>query len=224
MPPDSNPSKYFTPILRYLWDHIVSPVVNCLTQLGVHEKSRVWWCPTSMLCSLPLHAAGPYRPKQKNLPDIYISSYIPTLSSLIRARSNTTGQAVVPNVLVVGQPGATLLNVQAEIDNIQQLGDFVDVMTGAQANRKTVLHGLQSHSWAHFACHGHLGDKDQPFLASFELHGGNRLTLLDLIQAQLPGAELAFLSACHSAAGDVITPDETIHLQQLFSFVVFAVW
>jgi len=71
--------------------------------------------------------------------------------------------------------------------------------------------------------HGHLGDKDQPFLASLSFTVES-LTLLDLIQARLPGAELAFLSGIHSAAGDGITPDETIHWRQLFSFVVFAVW
>jgi len=65
------------------------------------------------------------------------------------------------------------------------------------------------------------GDKDQPFLASLRLHSGNRLTLLDLIQARLPGAELAFLSACHSAAGDGITPDETIHLAAALQFCGF---
>jgi hypothetical protein len=39
-------------------------------------------------------------------------------------------------------------------------------------------------------------------------HG--RLSLLDLIKARLPSAELAFLSAYHSAAGDLSTPDGTI--------------
>jgi tetratricopeptide (TPR) repeat protein/CHAT domain-containing protein len=214
-------SKDIPPILRALWNDIVSPVVDRLAELGVPEKSRVWWCPTSELCALPLHAAGPYRPQQKNLPDTYTSSYTTTLSALIRARSNTYGQSVVPNLLVVGQPSEELQNVQAEIDNVQQLGDFVDVLVGSEANRDKVLHGLQQHSWAHFACHGHLGDNTQPFRASFELHGGSSLTLLDLIQARLPNAELAFLSACHSAEGNLITPDETIHLAAALQFCGF---
>jgi CHAT domain-containing protein len=217
-------SKDISPILCVLWNDIASPVVDCLTEMGIPEKSRVWWCPTSELCALPLHAAGPYQPYQKNLPDIYISSYITTLSALIRARSNTFGQSVVPKLLVIGQPGEALRalpHVQAEIDDVQQLGEFVDVLVGPEANREEVLHGLQQHSWAHFACHGHLGDNTQPFHASFELHGGSSLTLLDLIQARLPNAELAFLSACHSAEGGLITPDETIHLAAALQFCGF---
>ena len=219
-PDVTDPGKLFIPILRDLWDDIVSPVCDRLAQLGVPQKSRVWWCPTSELCALPLHAAGPYQSGKRNLPDIYTSSYIPTLSSLIRARSNMIEQPITPKLLFIGQPNE-LPKVQEEIDHVRQLGEFVDVVVGTDASRDTVLHGLQHHSWAHFACHGHLGDKSQPFQASFELDGGSRLTLLDLIQARLPNAELAFLSACHSAAGDVSTPDERIHLASALQFCGF---
>jgi CHAT domain-containing protein len=42
------------------------------------------------------------------------------------------------------------------------------------------------------------------------------------MQAQLPNAELAFLSACHSAAGDLSnTPDEVIHLASGMQFCGF---
>ena len=97
----------------------------------------------------------------------------------------------------------------------------MDVLVGAEANHDKVLCGLQQHSWAHFACHGHLGEITQPFRASFELHGGSSLTLLELIQAKLPNAELAFLSACHSAEGGFITPDEPIHLAAALQFCGF---
>ncbi|KDR67694.1 hypothetical protein GALMADRAFT_257969 [Galerina marginata CBS 339.88] len=213
-------SKEFVPILRKLWNDIVLPVVSCLTKLGVQEKSRIWWCPTSELCALPLHAAGPYRPNERNLPDLYISSYTPTLSALIRARSDPISQAIPPKLVVVGQPAEDLPNIQHEIGIIQQLANSVDVFTGARANRKTVLRVLQHHSWAHFACHGHLGDKDKPFHASFQLHGGH-LTLLVLMHARLPNAELAFLSACHSVASDLLTPNETIHLAAALQFCGF---
>ena len=109
------------------------------------------------------------------------------------------GQSTVPKLLVIGQSDTesdteSPTNIQDEINNIQQFGDFVDVLVGANANREAVLHGLQQHSWVHFACHGHLGDNFQPFHASFQLHDENRLTLLDLIQARLPNAEFAFLA------------------------------
>ena len=218
-------STLILPILRDLWNDIVSPVCNHLRQLGVPQESHIWWCPTSKLCALPLHAAGLYESRKQNfnLPDIYISSYTPTLSALISARSNTViGQSMVPKLLVIGQPDMeSLPNVQDEINDIQQFGDFVDVLVGANASHEAVLHGLQQHSWAHFACHGHLGDNSQPFHASFELHNENHLTLLDLIQARLPNAEFAFLASCHSAAGDPNTPDETIHLAAALQFCGF---
>jgi CHAT domain-containing protein len=221
-------STLILPILRDLWNDIVSPVCNCLSQLGIPQESRIWWCPTSKLCALPLHAAGLYESKKQNfnLPDIYTSSYTPTLSALISARSNTViGQSIVPKLLVIGQPDTeSLANVKDEINDIQQFGDFVDVMVGEDASPEAVIHGLQQHSWAHFACHGHLereGDYFQPFHASFKLHDENHLTLLDLIQARLPNAEFAFLASCHSAAGDSRTPDEAIHLAAAMQFCGF---
>jgi CHAT domain-containing protein len=162
----ANPSKIILPILRTLWCKIVEPVTNWLNKLGVPKNTRIWWCPTAELCALPLHAAGPYKPKQMNLPDIYISSYTPTLSALIKARSSAAHESVVPKpkLLVIGQPGKTLPNVEKEISQIQKVGGFVDVLIGADANCDTVIHGLQQHSWVHFACHGHLDN--QPFHSS----------------------------------------------------------
>ena len=220
----TNSSKLLLPILRDLWNHIVSPVCDSLTELAVPRRSRVWWCPTSELCALPLHAAGLYEPKKPNfnLHNICTFSYIPTLSALISARSNmVTGRPTFPKLLVIGQPSDELPMVQEEIDNVQELGDFVDVIVGKDASRDAVIHGLQQHSWVHFACHGHMGDDSQPFHASFELHDDDRLTLLDLMPVKLPNAEFAFLAACHTAAGDPDTPNETIHLAAALQFCGF---
>ena len=94
--------------------------------------------------------------------------------------------------------------------HIQRLLNDVDNLEGRDANHDTVLSGLRTHSWVHFACHGHLND--QPFHSSFQLHDHSRLELAKLIPAQSPDAELAFLSACRTAAGDVVsTLDEVVH-------------
>jgi CHAT domain-containing protein len=213
-------------ILRELWDLVVSPVVDQLTVLGVIENSRIWWCPTAELCALPLHAAGPYISGHKNLPDIYISSYTPSLSSLIRARSDLAGRLTGPKLLVMGQPNdhlklAQLPQVREEIRRIQSLDNSVNVLLGEQANRETILHCLQQYPWIHFACHGHRSPA-APFLSYFQLHDDERLTLVDLMQARLPNADLAFLSACHSASINVnSTPDEAIHLAAALQFCGF---
>ncbi|KAH9474305.1 hypothetical protein JR316_0012763 [Psilocybe cubensis] len=213
-------SRQIVTVLRRLWDLIVCPVVEQLNKLRVPYKSRIWWCPTDMLCALPIHAAGPYRPGQKNLPDIYLSSYTSTLSSLIRARENVVQSLQVPKLLVVGQPGPDLQSIQDEVDAIKMHGYQASILMGQEATPDIVLSALKEHSWAHLACHGNLGEYNQLFRTHFELSGG-KLTLLDLIRAKLPNAELAFLSACHSAAGGILTPDESIHLSAALQFCGF---
>lgn len=88
-------------VLRTLWELVVEPVVTKLAELGVGKKSRVWWCPTAELCALPIHAAGPYRPGQKGLPDFCLSSYISNLATLIVAQSNAGRTKASPSLLVV---------------------------------------------------------------------------------------------------------------------------
>ncbi|KAG2099134.1 CHAT domain-containing protein, partial [Suillus cothurnatus] len=47
------------------------------------------------------------------------------------------------------------------------------------------------------------------------------LTLLDIMERDIPHAEFAFLSACHTAVGDEETPDEVIHLAAGLQFSGF---
>ena len=48
------------------------------------------------------------------------------------------------------------------------------------------------------------------------------MTVMDILQSRLPNAEFAFLSACHSAAGDYVhTPDEVLHLAAAMQFCGF---
>ena len=80
------------------------------------------------------------------------------------------------------------------------------------ATPATVIDDFHHHQFVHFACHGTLEDR-KPFEAGFELHGGERLTLLEIVRAHLPTAEFAFLSACHTAeVTEGSTADEGLHL------------
>jgi hypothetical protein len=217
-------AKLILPILRSLWHNIAFPVRTQLVALEVPDKSRIWWCPTSQLCGLPLHAAGAYSPnvpKPNCIPDCYISSYTPSLSALIKARSGLVTTTTNPNLLVIAQPDdKSLPMVKEEIGHIRQLLNNANILEGQDANHVSVLSGLRTHSWVHFACHGHVDD--QPFHSSFELYDRSRLELVKLIPAQSPDAELAFLSACHTAAGDMVgTPDEVVHLAAALQFCGF---
>ncbi|KAG8875296.1 hypothetical protein FRB97_005239 [Tulasnella sp. 331] len=213
-------NRILTGILRDIWNMIVKPIVHHLENtLRIPRNSRIWWIPTSIAWSLPLRASGPFTPGERNMPDRYTSSYAPSLSSLLRARTGyqVTNDSSGPRMLLVAQRAAEgemqqLVSVDREVSLIQQLPTRISVVEGIGCTREAVLAGLKETCWAHFACHGKQ-HATEPFKPQFSLRGGDALlTLLDIIQNGLPYAELALLSACHSAEGDKANPDEIIHL------------
>ena len=89
-------------VLQELYELVGRPVIEELYKQRIPEQTRVWWCPTSVFCSLPLHAAGPVGPEdgaKRYSSDIYISSYTPTLSALIEARKGITDTLEQPSSL-----------------------------------------------------------------------------------------------------------------------------
>lgn len=74
-------------VLRELWRVIVNPVVDILRgeSIAVPLGSRIWWCSTAEASWLPIHAAGTFIAGERDLPNLFISSYTPTLGGLIRA-------------------------------------------------------------------------------------------------------------------------------------------
>ncbi|KAJ7281903.1 CHAT domain-containing protein [Mycena rebaudengoi] len=217
--------KYIIVILRSMWNDVVQPIVAQLLELEVPHNTRIWWCPTSFLCGLPLHAAGMYKPQEPHatLPNLYISSYTPTLSALIHARTDAPpeGEPAAVQLLVVGQAGADLPTVVEEIAEVKSLGAFVNALEGAAATPARVLPALQQHAYVHFACHA-AQHAEEPFQSAFKLHGGATLSVLDLVQTDSAHtADFAFLSACETATGDGATPDEAIHLAAAVQFAGF---
>ncbi|KAH9979698.1 CHAT domain-containing protein [Russula compacta] len=166
-------------VLKHLYDLVGHPVIQRLRELKIPEQSRVWWCPTSVFCSLPLHAMGPIPsngPTKLYFSDIYIPSYTPTLSALIESRKPSTQALDTPSMLLVVQPDARC----------------------RKATAISTLERLKHHRFAHISCHGIL-ETGKPFDAFFKLYEDTRLTLLDIVRSRLPTAEFAFLSACHTA-------------------------
>ncbi|KAH9976512.1 CHAT domain-containing protein [Russula compacta] len=202
-------------VLEKLYDLVGRPVIQRLRELNVPEQSRVWWCPTSVFCSLPLHAMGPIRSDGRTklyFSDIYITSYTPTLSALIESRKPNPQPLDKPSMLLVVQPDAQMPSALREMRLIQNVCPLVEtlVLEGATAN--ATLERLRKHRFAHISCHGKL-ETGKPFDAFFELHGGTRLTLLDVVRSRLPTAEFAFLSACHTAEiTEQSVADEGLHL------------
>ena len=215
-------------VLKGLYELVGEPVIKRLRLLGVPEQSRIWWCPTSVFCSLPLHAMGPIpssNTRKRYFSDLYITSYTPSLSALIESRKGSQRVFEKPSLLLVAQPDSSLPGVTGEIKVIQERALNARVaMAGLVSNEATpssVLEGLRGSQFAHFACHGVL-EAGKPFEASFKLHGGSRLTLLDIVQSRLPDAEFAFLSCCHAAeiTADSIS-DEALHLTAAMQYCGF---
>jgi tetratricopeptide (TPR) repeat protein len=212
-------------VLSDLYELVGILVIERLRKLEVPDKSRVWWCPTGAFCSLPLHAMGPIPSDDGELyfSDLYIPSYTPSLSALIESRKcgplSDASENLRPSILLVGQP-ETLPGAFGEITVIETTKTSVTTLISAMATPETVIEGLREHRFAHFVCHGLL-ETDKPFDASLELHKAN-LTLLAIVRSQLPAAEFAFLSACHTAElteGSVA--DEGLHLAAAMQYCGF---
>jgi CHAT domain-containing protein len=208
----------FRTLLRDLWDIVVRPVIAVLQDdLYLPKGSRIWWCPTGPASHLPLHAAGDYGKGGRCAPNIYISSYTTTLSSLIKARQTHRHPSylnVVPRLLVVGQPGIgeedKLFSVAEELQILKQRFPSVTILEGMAATRDAVITNISLYEWLHLTCHGHV-DLREPFKSRFSLADGT-LSLGEVLRNSLPQSRLAFLSACLSAAGNQERSDEALHL------------
>ncbi|KAG1775510.1 CHAT domain-containing protein [Suillus placidus] len=220
-------------LLRAVWDEIMLPVVNVLQQsLKLESLSRIWLCPTAAFTSIPLHAAHPFRTnadrsKEPCLEDLYICSYTPTLSALVRSRQMMK-KRVLPSFVTIGQgqpgkgKGKALLAVDSELELVRKLVPATansNTISGDAATRAGALEALQQNTWVHLACHGKQ-DPKQPYNSHFVMRDKS-LTLLDIMEKDIPHAEFAFLSACHTAVGDEETPDEVIHLAAGLQFSGF---
>ncbi|MGH4000925.1 MAG: CHAT domain-containing protein, partial [Pseudonocardiaceae bacterium] len=242
-------------ILGWLWDTVTGPVLASLGHTNPPTPDtawpRIWWCPTGPLTLLPLHAAGHHPRHQRpdnsastdTVPDRVISSYTPTLTALLRART-APDPIGPPRLLAIGMPttpGASdLPAVPAELDRVHTRYPITTRLQSPsheqnpppspadQPTTTRVLAELPQHAWVHLSCHGsqHVTD---PTESAFWLTDGP-LRITDLIEQHDPGPrELAFLSACRTAAGSPQIVDEAIHLaaaMQLLGYrhVIATLW
>ncbi|KAG1896758.1 CHAT domain-containing protein [Suillus fuscotomentosus] len=213
-------------MLRKLWNDVVDPVVQVLRESNVCPGSRIWWCPTAEFTLLPLHAAGPYERKKKNMSDIYISSYTPTLTTLIRARQQISRDASSQHFVAIGQGnpvnGRELKCVAPELaavaEHVTPVVSFTS-LEDASATVENALDALDHNQWLHLACHG-MPNQREPFDSSFAMRDGP-LMIKDIIRSNWQNSQFAFLSACHTTVGDEKSPDESIHLAAAMQFCGF---
>ncbi|HVV11952.1 CHAT domain-containing tetratricopeptide repeat protein [Amycolatopsis sp.] len=209
-------------VLKWLWDNITGPVLDALgyhgTPVGSEPWPRCWWAPGGYLSLLPLHAAGHHDDPAsgRTVLDRVVSSYTPTIRTLRHARQRRAAGVRPDRSLIVAMPATPglpeLRNVQTETELLS--GILPGPLALTEPERDRVLAELPRHQLAHFACHGSY-DAENPAGSRLLLrdHERNPLTVGDLTAVNLDGAQLAYLSACHTA----VNPserllDEAMHL------------
>ena len=222
----SMPSETLEEVLNQTWLLIGEPIAKELGLLRGSEgssKSRVWWCLTGSLSFLPIHASCPPTKTGIGMMDIVISSYTPTVSTLLRAQQRNKPKHPTFRMLAVGQSsiaGMTPLpGVTEEIAFIEKkLGAEALTLDESKATVDEVAAALPSCSWAHFACHG-VQNSDKPMDSGLVMWNHHLLTLSRLAQSSLGSPEFAFLSCCESAKGSKQFPNEAMHLAAGLQFI-----
>jgi CHAT domain-containing protein len=196
-------------------------------------RPRLHWCPTGRLALLPVHAAGIYDGPahlQVCCADYVVSSYTPTLTTLLRAQKAAKPlQKEFSHIVLVAEkePGEPHLQV---IDHVDVEVDIIAATVSSSCIHKldqlvgnTTISGtceaMQNANIVHLACHG-IQDSTDVLQSGFCL-GDGRMTISKLMQLKLDKAFLAFLSACETAKGDVDQPDQVMHLAAAMIFTGF---
>jgi CHAT domain-containing protein len=201
----------FRDVLGWLSDCVAEPVLRAIGP----DLSRVWWCPTGPLTTLPLHAAG-------RVMDRTISSYTATVGALVRAKRAIAADPEpararrVFAVCVPQPPGQRpLRHVEREMNALRPwLADGAEPLTGDTVTINSTVFELDKYDMVHFACHGAPGTpggRPAPLLLA-----NNDLTLNRIGWIPRLRAELAFLSACHSAVSSPGRPDDAENLATAF--------
>ncbi|KAG9037435.1 hypothetical protein FRB95_005725 [Tulasnella sp. JGI-2019a] len=217
----------FADALYGVWDKIIEPIFNALTQkIRLPVRTRIWWNPTAAVWFFPLHAAGAWTENGKYPP--FLSSYTPSLSTLLKPDAPAKLN-VAPKMLLVSQTEPSrqhcLGGMRREVNEIAEHAPNTTVLEGDACTRDAVLTGLKGTAWIHFACHGEKDIKD-PLKSSIplQLRDAEALTLLDILRNDFPNAEMAFLCVDHSADGEEANHLAAGMLHSGFRSVIGSMW
>lgn len=195
---------------------------------------RVWWVRSSLLTILPIRASGHHDSiPLKTALDYIISSYAPTVKSLLYARERAARFDLVKltdKAIVVAMPVTpekeSLPGVENEVKELEHLFSKASINTTIIRNPTTtvVLSELPKHSIVHFGCHGNSGDDPSQsclFLADAPF------TVSDIISLNIQSAKMAYLSASSMRSFSLL--DESISLSSAiqlsgYSSVIGSLW
>ncbi|KAJ6566904.1 CHAT domain-containing protein [Mycena capillaripes] len=227
-------------VLQTLWHDVVYPIIDTLKLSKSDKLPRLWWCPTGIFSFLPIHAAGIYDAQSAScVSDYVVSSYTPTLTSLLTKPSKTPRPFKMTAVIhPEGLPGT-----QEELKIIERRVPGQWLTSLERPYPSEVMPHLQASALLHFACHG-VQDAVEPLNSGLLLTAqppnaftgegvkisGRRLKVTDIMKglgtnqtqhnSERP-MSLAFLGACQTAKGDQSMPDEAMHLAASLLFAGF---
>ncbi|KAJ6553714.1 hypothetical protein DFH09DRAFT_1366096 [Mycena vulgaris] len=223
------PNDLFGAILEMLWFTVARPVIDALDlKVTPDDKGilpRIWWCPTGPFAFLPIHAAGVYEgDNPESLSDYAISSYTPTLDTLLASPPPKVHEPKMLAIIQPEMPGDRRLDLRYTLEELATIERYVPWLTKLGTKEEPtsverVLSLLSGTSFVHFACHGSQ-DLVNP-LESALLLGDGDLKVSKIMQTPIQDASLAFLSACETAMGDKNVPDEAMHLAATMLFAGF---
>lgn len=190
---------------------------------------HIHWCPLGPFTFLPIHAAGVYEPdgtSSEALSEYAVSSYTPTISSLLRPSSRRIGGEQQPSpshkLLVIGSDASlsstSTLDAQQEVECIQTQAKASGLADAAvipeepdHSSPSKILSQMTVYSSVHFACpiERHPADPSQSALVL----PNSMLRIQDLVYASQTSTprNLAFLTSGGSALGNERLPEESIH-------------
>jgi CHAT domain-containing protein len=146
--------------------------------------------------------------------DYAISSYTPTLSTLLESsNTSTTSSFRLLSVIQPSAPGVPSISyTKEELECIRRhIGNREHVvLNGHEGMKSRVMKEMKNSNWVHLACHG-TQRQDEPTKSGLVLQDAH-LTLEEIIKLDLPNAEFAYLSACQTTTGEEKLSDEAVHI------------
>ncbi|KAF2686515.1 hypothetical protein K458DRAFT_362610 [Lentithecium fluviatile CBS 122367] len=233
--------------MEWLWDSTAKPVLESLGLLQRHDLSdelpSIWWVGGGSMALVPMHAAGHHHSgSTENTISHAISSYTPSLKVMQYSRGKVwkplrSGPGVQkPKVVVVEMPATPgykgSLKTHQETQSIRQhIEKTASVEVLVCPSKARALEIIQDCAILHLARHAEL-NRTSSFQSALILGSGSRqerLTVDDLRCIDLHSAQIAYLSACSTAASsDRALINENIHLASTlllaFRHVIGTLW
>ncbi|KAF5626318.1 TPR domain protein [Fusarium tjaetaba] len=206
---ESDKDLYNEHFLSWLWRACVDPILKEIAGSPPSSPThRVWWIGTGIASVFPFHAAGD---SEGNTLDSVISSYIPSITSLIEARASMSsfgnnGEGTLVTIVTAPRdsdacqtpdPPELLRTIE------ETLGETSKVVAFSEPSLEETLESLRRSHAIHFACHGY-SDPLNPSESYVQLRkplspgsDEERLTV-ELISDNTTSdkAQIAFLSLC----------------------------